>query len=92
MLSDKEKKFIRYWNEQREGGKWSYIITYTIGGAVIAFFLPLTIFYILSMLQFFRLIQLPVWLLVVLAFITSFAASQYFWYRNEKRWRSLTRQ
>ena len=90
MLSDKEKRFVRYWEEQREGGKWSYLVTYTVGGSVLLFFFPLMIYYILTMLNFFERVHLPIIAIAVIAILASFAISQYFWHRNEERWRSLT--
>lgn len=90
MLSAKDKRFIRYWEEQREGGKWKYILTYTIGGGVLVFFIPVTLFYIMGMLQFYKLVSFPIWALVIIALLISFAGSLYFWHTNDDKWRSLT--
>lgn len=90
MPTDKERRFIRYWEDQRTGGKWSYILTYTLCLGVIFFFLPVTAFYIFSMLHFFSIYGWPVWLVIVLSLTISFAVSQYWWHRNEGKWKLLT--
>jgi hypothetical protein len=92
MLSAAEKRFIRYWEDQRKDGKWSYVLTYTIGWGVIIFFLPLTVSYILSMLNFIALYQLPIWVIIVLSLLIGFAGNLFFWHRNEEKWKALTRK
>lgn len=89
MLSDKEKRFVQYWEEQREGGKWSYLVPYTIGGSVLLFFFPLMIYYILTMLNFIERARLPIVAIAIIVVLASFTISLYIWHRNEDRWRSL---
>ncbi|HKH59990.1 MAG TPA: hypothetical protein VKA49_04110, partial [Flavitalea sp.] len=36
MLSSSEKRFVRYWQEQRTGGRWSYYALYIAIGTVMA--------------------------------------------------------
>ena len=35
MLSAKEKRFIKYWEEQRTGGRWTYYLLYILAGSFI---------------------------------------------------------
>ena len=36
-ISTEERRFIRYWEEQRKGGKASYVATYTVGYFIVVF-------------------------------------------------------
>src|SRR5437868_6751370 len=92
MLSPKEKRFLKYWNDQKEGGKRSYIITYTIGWAVIIFILPLAASFVIDMYSAFKLCQLPVWAAIIISVLLGLIVSEYRWNRNEKRARQLQRE
>lgn len=36
MLTDTEKRFIKYWEEQRKGGRFQYYLLYMLAGTFIA--------------------------------------------------------
>lgn len=36
-ISSEERRFLRSWEEQRNGGKWQYVGIYTIGFTVMLF-------------------------------------------------------
>ena len=44
MLTTKEKRFIRYWEEQRKGGKWLYFLLYIpVGTLIVLLILPIVL-------------------------------------------------
>ena len=89
MLSAKEKRFLKYWEEQKTGGKWQYIIVYTIGWAFILFFMPLTISFLINMYTAFRIYTLPLWAAIALSVAIGFALSQFMWHKNEEKEKDL---
>jgi drug/metabolite transporter (DMT)-like permease len=92
MLTPKEKRFLKYWNDQKEGGKTSYVITYTIGWSVILFVLPLATSFVVDMYSAFKLYQLPLWAAIVISILLGYIISQYQWNKNEKKAERLERQ
>ena len=89
MLSAKEKRFLRYWGDQRSGGMVKYVLPYSIAWALILFLLPLAVSVFLNVLNFFHFDMLPVWVAIVFAMFIGFAIAFYSWTKNEKKWRVL---
>jgi hypothetical protein len=90
MLSAEEKRFKRYWEDQRSGGKRYYVILYTITWAFILFFVPLIIsLFKIDIVGFFGLYKIPIWGVILITTSVSFAGSNHFWEKNERRWRLL---
>lgn len=89
MLSAKEKRFLRYWDDQRAGGVVKYVLPYTLAWSLILFLLPLAISTFINVLNFLHFNLLPVWIAIVLAVFTGFAIAYYSWNKNEKKWRIL---
>jgi len=89
MLSAKEKRFLRYWVDQRAGGMIKYVLPYTLAWALILFLLPLAASVFLNVLNFLHFDMLPVWIAIVLAVFIGFAIAFYSWGKNEKKWRML---
>ena len=89
MLNTKEKRFIRYWEEQRKGGSRSYFLLYIIGG-----FFIVTLF-IFVILLFFLQIQLEpymLWLVPAVGLLVAALMTWYGWRNNEKKWRRIIRR
>ena len=90
MLSPQKKRFKRYWEDQRKGGKWKYILVYTLGWGIITFFLFFPVFlFIFNLSDLLHLDRLPIWVALLLAFALGFAYSVFSWYSNEEKWRVL---
>lgn len=89
MLSAKEKGFKRYWEDQRTGGKWLYISLFTLGWAMMIFFTPLIVSFVIDIYNFLHLYKLQLWQAILLSVVIGFALSLYFWTRNEERWQHL---
>lgn len=89
MLTTTERRFIRHWEEQREGGKLSYILLYSIVGTFIVT-LILSVFLVL----FFQIVfgSFPFWTVVLSGFIISLASSWISWNRNERRLQDIIRR
>ncbi len=89
MLSKEEKRFIRYWQEQREGGKAKYFIAYLIAGTIM-----LSLFIFVALLfglnigpSIFLFIVVPIAALILALLLTSVS-----WVRNERRFRFLLKR
>ena len=89
MLSTKEKRFIRHWEDQRKGGKWSYLSLYIVIGTFIV-----TVILSVFLLIFLRITfgSLFFWIVFIGGLSISTALSLYSWYSNEKRLRELIRR
>jgi drug/metabolite transporter (DMT)-like permease len=85
MLTPKEKRFLKYWKDQKEGGKSSYVIAYTIGWAVIIFILPLAGSFVIDMYTAFKLYQLPLWAAALISVLLGYIISQFLWSKNERK-------
>ena len=89
MLTTTERRFIRQWEEQREGGKLSYILLYSIVGTFIAT-LILSVFLVL----FFQIVfgTFPFWMVVVSGFLISLGTAWFTWNRNEQKLQQIIRR
>lgn len=89
MLSKEEKRFIRYWQEQREGGKVKYFLAYLIAGTImLSLFIFVALLFGLSISpSIFIFSVVP-----VCAFILAFLLTAIGWTRNERRFRQLLKR
>lgn len=87
MLSPKEKRFIKYWEEQRTGGRWPYYLMYIIAGTVIA---TIALSFLIMMMVIGGvdyLIPIAVFSFVLVTTITIFT-----WQNNEKKFKTIIRR
>ncbi|MEP7258480.1 MAG: hypothetical protein ABI687_08830 [Flavitalea sp.] len=89
MLSIGEKRFIRYWQDQRKGGRWIYYLLYIPVGTFICS-LIISIFLYL----FFQVVLGSVFLWFVFSggFLFSAILTIYSWYNGEKKFRKIIRR
>jgi hypothetical protein len=84
MLTATEKRFIKYWEEQRQGGKVKYYLLYILTGSFVATL-------VLSFLTLMIGIDLPQNLLLIA--LSSFGlvtiATIFSWWYNEKRFKKI---
>ena len=86
MLTTTERRFIRLWQEQREGGKLSYILLYSVVGTFIA-----TIILSVFLVLFFQVVfgTFPFWIVVLSGFLISLVSSWVTWNRNEQKLKKI---
>ena len=87
MLTAKEKRFIRYWEEQRKGGKWKYYLLYILTGTFIT---AVVISFLMSMLLMRFVTRIPYVFLgsfFLVSILTIFS-----WMLNEKRFKRIIRR
>jgi NADH:ubiquinone oxidoreductase subunit 3 (subunit A) len=89
MLSPKEKRFELYWEDQRTGGKWHYLLLYTFCLTFIVFVAPVLLGLFLSVFSFLHLDRLSLLGLALVVASICFAGSYYAWEKNEKKWKSV---
>ena len=89
MLSTSEKRFIRYWQEQRTGGRWSYYALYIAVGTFIATII-LSTFLFLFLQTIFG--TLGFWIALAVALIISSVATILTWSSNERKFRKIVRR
>jgi ABC-type multidrug transport system fused ATPase/permease subunit len=89
MLSSEEKRFIRYWEDQREDGIISYYLQYTLVGAfIISLFVFIALFFLLNYyVTIFILIVVP-----VCSIVAGFLLTHYSWLKNESRLKRLIKR
>ena len=89
MLSADEKRFIRYWEDQREDGNLSYYLQYTLVGALImSLFVFVALFFFLNIyVTLFILLIVP-----VCCIVASFLLTHYSWKKNERKLKRLIKR
>ena len=85
MLSAEEKRFVRYWEEQRKDGKRSYFLLYIISGTIVT---SLIVSFVTAMLSSFGMPERP-WIIPIISFIITTALTAYSWQKNERRLKQL---
>lgn len=87
MLTKEERRFLRSWEEQRKGGRWSYYLLYALSGSLILF---IGIAFVASMIRF----GLPknLWLIPVISILLAVSLTWLSWKRNEARFRHLVKR
>jgi len=84
VLTVTEKRFIKYWEDQRQGGRMKYYLLYILTGSFVA---TLVLSFLMLMMGF----DLPENL--VLIAISSFGfvtiATIFSWWNNEKRFKKI---
>jgi len=89
MLSADEKRFIRYWEDQREDGQLSYFLQYTlVGGFIMSLFVFIALFFFLNFyVTIFILIIVPVTCIVLSGLLT-----HYSWIKSENRLKRIIKR
>lgn len=88
-LSPDERRFIKHWEEQRKGGKGSWVGVYIFGFFILLYmgFVALGLF---TGLPFIK----PVWLLLIgiVSLIGAICLSLYWWQRNQQKFRQIVQR
>lgn len=87
MLTTKEKRFIRSWEDQRKGGKWAYFLLYIPVGTLIFFIIAAFI-----MMAFFLEFPGGMWMLVLYCLFLMTIVIIINWVVNEKKFKSIIRR
>lgn len=82
MLTAAEKRFIKSWEEQRQGGKVKYYLLYIIVGTLPAI---LVLSFLASIFGFFH----KLWITITLSFIIVIIATIRSWAANEKKFKGI---
>ena len=82
MLTTAEKRFIKSWEEQRQGGKTKYYLLYIIVGTFPAI---LVLSFLASMFGAFN----KLWITIPLSFVVSIIYTVRTWAANEKKFRGI---
>jgi peptidoglycan/LPS O-acetylase OafA/YrhL len=88
LITKRERRFIRSWQEQREGGRWSYYLLYTfVGGFIIAL-----VIYILTLWIFQVRVPRPYWVIPAIGVVSSGIIAVIVWRVNENRLKKIIRR
>ncbi|WP_315816931.1 hypothetical protein [Paraflavitalea speifideaquila] len=87
MLSAKEKRFIKYWEEQRTGGRFSYFALYIPVITIICSIITAFLFSMLSVVgrEYFVAV-------VVVSAIFSITITILTWINNERKFKAIIRR
>jgi|SRR5215831_1303133 len=86
MITIKEKRFIRYWEEQRKGGRRTYLILYAIAGTLIIGLLT----FVVILLGFGLFLQpYMLWLVPASSLAIALIISSLTWNINEERFKRI---
>lgn len=85
-INPDERRFLKHWEEQRKGGKASWVAIYTFGFFILLYmgFVALGLF---SGLPFIK----AVWLLLIagVSFFGAIGLALYWWRRNQQKFRLI---
>lgn len=84
MLSAKEKRFIKYWEEQRTGGRWSYFALYIPAGTFLCGILT---GFLLSLITFTGVDHFVT--VIIISAVLSVAITTGTWLSNERKFKKL---
>jgi hypothetical protein len=87
VVSDKEKRFIKYWEEQRTGGRWTYFALYIPVGTFLCSILSAFLFSMVSFIEVNSIAGL-VTIGAVLSAIITIAT----WFNNERKFKDIIRR
>ncbi len=87
MLSAKEKRFIKYWEEQRTGGRWSYFALYIPVGTFLCSVITAFLFSMLSYVGREYFVSVAVVSAVLSVTITILT-----WKNNERKFKAIIRR
>lgn len=87
MLSAKERRFIKYWEEQRVGGQRPYLILYILAGTFIS---TIVVFFLFAMIGIG--LEGTVWMVPVISVIAVTAITLATWKRNERRFKEIIKR
>ena len=82
MLTASEKRLVKSWEDQRQGGKVKYYLLYIIVGTFPA---VLVLSFLASLFGAFN----KLWITIPLSFIVSIAYTIRTWSANEKRFKAI---
>lgn len=87
VLSDKEKRFIKYWEEQRTGGHWAYFALYIPVGTFLCSVLTAFLFSMVSFIEINSIVGL-----VITGALLSTAITITTWFNNERKFKGIIRR
>jgi tryptophan-rich sensory protein len=90
VLTTEEKRFIKYWEEQRTGGKFKYYLLYILAGTFIAT-LVLSFLYSIIISALFR-IDFGLIAIIVIAFLLVTFLTITTWDKNEKKFKRIIKR
>jgi hypothetical protein len=90
VLSKEEKRFIKYWEEQRIGGKYKYYLLYILAGS----FIGIIVLFFLYSLFISPYVRVNFSFLFIIVFSVSLVTfiTVYTWNGNEKKFRSIIKR
>lgn len=81
-ISTEERRFIRYWEEQRKGGKASFVAIYTFGYFIIIFMMGVA----LGLFSGLRIVTIPLISgLAIISLLGAVVLSFWQWQRHQKK-------
>lgn len=85
-ISADERRFLRAWEDQRQGGKNVYVATYTLGLTLVIFLccVALGLFLNLPFIRLYLIIGIA-----IASVISGFALSIIMWNRQQKKFRRI---
>jgi Na+-driven multidrug efflux pump len=84
MLTATEKRFIKYWEEQRTGGRVKYYLLYILTGTFVAILVLSFLF-----LMFGGDLENHVLYIIIGSFVVVTSATILTWWINEKRFKAI---
>ena len=90
MLNPAEKRFIKYWEEQRTGGKYKYYLLYILAGTFISV-LILSFVYSLVISTTFS-VDWGVLPILIISFVLVTVLTVVTWDKNEKKFKAIIKR
>jgi len=84
MLTATEKRFIKYWEEQRKGGRIKYSLLYILTGTFVA----IIVFSFLT-LMFGLDLENTLLYIIISSFVVVTSSTIFSWWINEKKFKAI---
>ena len=89
MITPEDRRFLKQWMEQREGGKKSYLLHFVLVGAFIFTLIISVITFLFFQVVFGTWLF---WLILGIGFLGSYLLVLLSWNKNEKRFKVLVQR
>ncbi|WP_126970633.1 hypothetical protein [Gynurincola endophyticus] len=85
MITQKERRFLKYWEEQRKGGKFSFFALYISMGTIVT---TIAVAFLMSVLG----LKYAYWPVPIIGLVLMVIITMLTWNTNEKQFRRIIKR
>lgn len=85
MITPKERRFLKYWEEQRKGGKLGFFALYVSMGTIVT---TIAVAFLISVLG----LKYAYWPVPIIGLVSMFIITFFTWNSNEKQFKKIIKR